>query len=404
MRKLRIGVIGVGAQAGSRARQYISTLARLTDHYELTVLCDRNPDALRQVADEYRVSARYTDARALFASERLDVVLSMAPKDAHIVIALTAARRGAHVITEIPVALTRRYAEAIARTCRERGVLWEVAEQVWLWPKERLKRRVIESGLLGKVTHARLWYQTGQYHGFSAIRALLGSEATRVLGYCGEVETGPYVAYGGEPETTLKWDSAVIEFTGGATCLFEKPPRIFPFPNRTFPVGWQVEGTGGYWDRDRLTLYGPDEGRTCDLREHYVERDGERILERVRVETDPPMVWENPFQRYRIGSPDDVAKASILVSFHEAITQGGRPQYGAENALRDWEICLAVRESARLGNAWVPLPLKEPTDLERRIEAEFVRRYGHDPISETDALLNAPFTRSATLWKAAHWL
>jgi predicted dehydrogenase len=404
MRRLRIGVVGVGAQAGSRARQYISTLARLTDHYELTALCDRNEEALRQVADEYRTPARYTDARALFSSERLDVVLSMAPKDAHIVIALAAARRGAHVLTEIPVALTRRYAEAISRTCREHGVLWEVAEQVWLWPKERLKRRVIESGLLGKVTHARLWYQTGQYHGFSAIRALLGSEATRVLGYCGEVETDPYEAYGGEPESTIRWDSAVIEFGGGAVCLFEKPPRIFPFPNRTFPVGWQVEGTGGYWDRDRLTLYHEREPRTYEIEERYVEVKGERALDEVRVATDPPVVWENPFKGYGIGSPDDVSKASILTSFHEAIAQGGRPQYGAENGLRDWELCLAVRESAHLGNAWVPLPLGPPTELERRIEAEFLQRYGHDPIEETDALLHAAFTRSATLWEAAHWL
>jgi predicted dehydrogenase len=404
MRRLRIAVIGVGAQAGSRARQYISTLSRLTDHYELAALCDRDADALRQVADEHGVKPRHADARALLDSEKFDVVLSMAPKDSHIVIALSAARRGAHVITEIPVALTRRYAEAIARVCRENGVLWEVAEQVWLWPKERLKRRAIESGLIGRATHARLWYQTGQYHGFSAIRALLGAEAARVLGYCGEVETGPYVAYGGEPETTLKWDSAVVEFAGGAVCLFEKPPRIFPFSHRTFPVGWQVEGPAGHWDRDRLTLYGPNESRTYDIREHYAERDGERVLDHVRVETDPPLLYENPFKGYRIGSPDDVAKASILLSFHEAVTQGGRPQYGVENGLRDYEICLAVRESARLGSAWVPLPLKEPTELERQIEAEFVRRYGHDPLLETDALLNAAFTRSATLWKAAHWL
>ena len=57
-------------------------------------------------------------------------------------------------------------------------------------------------------------------------------------------------------------------------------------------------------------------------------------------------------------------RRSILVSFHRAITQGRTPQYGAENALHDWEICLAVRESARLGNTWVTLPLGGPTELE----------------------------------------
>ena len=33
MRPLRIAVIGAGAQPGSRARQYLATIARLPDHY-----------------------------------------------------------------------------------------------------------------------------------------------------------------------------------------------------------------------------------------------------------------------------------------------------------------------------------------------------------------------------------
>jgi predicted dehydrogenase len=400
--KLRIAVIGVGAGPGSRARGYLGTIAHLTDHYELIAICDPNRDALNEVVTQYSVEQgvprTYESARALFDSEQPDVVLSLAPKDSHIVIALTAARHGAHVITEIPVALTGRYAQAIAQTCRNSGVLWEVAEQVWLWPYERLKRQIIESGLIGNLTHARLWYLTGQYHGFCAIRALLNSQAVRVLGYCGEVETEPYKAYGGESESTVKWENAVVEFANGVVCLFEKPPRIY-----AFPTGWQIEGTQGHIDRNLLTLY--REGGAYELTEQYIEiAAGKPLLDVVQVNTDPPVIWENPFKSYRIGSPDDVAKASILVSFHEAITQGHSPQYGVENGMRDLEICLAVRESARLGNRWVKLPLDGPTALEEQIEAEFVRRYGHDPIEETEALLDTPFSRSATLWPFAHWL
>ena len=121
MSKLRIAVIGVGADRGSRARQYIETITRLTDHYELAAICDRNPQVLQEVATQYGVQAHYESVAALFDAEKPDVILSMAPKDSHIVIALTAARHGAHIITEIPVALTRRYATAIAETCRSTG-------------------------------------------------------------------------------------------------------------------------------------------------------------------------------------------------------------------------------------------------------------------------------------------
>ncbi len=403
MERLRIAVIGVGVDPGSRARQYLGTIVRLKDHFELVGICDRGEGALAE-ASRGASTACFRDIRSLFASTRPDVVLSMTPKDSHGVIAMTAARHGAHVITEIPVALTRRYAQAVAQTCREHGVLWEVAEQVWLWPRERLKKRIIEAGLLGELTHSRLWYLTGQYHGFNGVRSLLGEEAKRVLGYCGEVTTAPYDAYGGERENTMMWDHAVVEFDSGIVCLFEKPPRVFPSVAQGFPTGWHVEGTRGYLDQSRLVLYGEETSRAYDLRERYVDVDGQSVLDVAQVDTDPPVVWENPYRKWRIGSADDVAKASILVSFHGAITGGGRPQYGHENALKDWEICLAVRESADRGNTWVDLPLGEPTELERKIEAEFVRRYGHDPVEETEQLLDAPFTRSATLWPFAHWL
>lgn len=402
LERLRIAVIGLGAGPGSRARNFLATIARLTDHFKLAAVCDRSAEVLAEIAALYPLPARYRSQADLFAAERPDVVLSLAPKDSHVVMALAAARHGAHVITEVPIALTRRYAAAIEDACRQSGVLWETAEQVWLWPVERTKRMVIDAGLLGELTHARLRYLTGQYHGFSGVRALLKADASEVLGYCGEVKTEPYVAYGGEPESTVQWDHGLVRFASGVVCLFEKPPRIFPSARHAFPVGWDVEGTRGHISGNRVTLY--QDGRTMEITEHYREAGGERVLDSMRVELDPPLVWENPFMRYGIGDPDDVAKASILVGLHRAITKGGTPPYGARNGLRDWEICLAVRESARLGNRWVSLPLDGPTELEQRIEAEFVRRYGHDPIEETEALLDAPFSRSATLWPVAHWL
>lgn len=404
MRKLRLAVLGAGISSDSRARQYLSTIARLTDHYELSAVCDNNPDVLREVADAYPIGTCFADVRSLFDTGRPDVMLSLTPKDSHIVMALTAARHGAHVITEIPVSLTRRYADAISETCEENGVLWEVGEQAWLWPKERLKRRIIDAGLIGKATHARLTYLTGQYHGFSAIRALLDGDATRVLGYAGEVPTEPYQAYGGELESTVQWEHAVVEFSGGAVCLFEKPPHIFPSSMHNYPVGWQIEGTLGHLSGDALTLYRETESKTYEIVDEYIDVKGERVLKEIRVETDPPVVWENPYTSYGIGSLDDVSKANILISLHHSITEGKPPQYGVENGIKDYEICLAVRESARLGNQWVSLPLTQPTELEEMIEAEFVRRYGHDPIEETDALLDTPFGRSATLWPFAHWL
>ena len=53
MPPLRIAVIGAGAEPGSRARQYLATIARLPDHYILAAVCDRNAEVSRQAAATY---------------------------------------------------------------------------------------------------------------------------------------------------------------------------------------------------------------------------------------------------------------------------------------------------------------------------------------------------------------
>ena len=104
MERLRIAVIGLGAGPDSRARHYLATIARLTDHYELAAVCDRSAEVLAEIASRYPLPTRFRSPAELFAAEKPDVVLSLAPKDSHVVMALTAARHGAHVITEVPVA------------------------------------------------------------------------------------------------------------------------------------------------------------------------------------------------------------------------------------------------------------------------------------------------------------
>jgi hypothetical protein len=50
----------------------------------------------------------------------------------------------------------------------------------------------------------------------------------------------------------------------------------------------------------------------------------------------------------------------------------------------------------------VELPLTEETELERQIEAEFRRVYGHDP-REVEALVNTPFLIGGVRYIVANW-
>jgi len=267
---------------------------------------------------------------------------------------------------------------------------------VWVWPHERLKRKIVESGLLGKILHARLWYTSGAYHGFNAVRMLLGSEAKRVLGYVGKVEVPPYTAYGGDPMNTRFWESAIMEFENGVTCLYGKP---LPGPRSSL---WEIEGTEGYLSGSELVLF--KDNAHFPFRDVYEEVDGEQVLDHVRIDTDAPIIWSNPFKKYGISATDEVAKASILCSMHSALTEGSDLIYGAGNALKDLELWVAVFESGISGNRWIELPIQYETEIERRIHEEFKRKYGHDPVKDIDKLKNTVFTRASVIWTVAGWL
>ena len=229
MNPLRIAVIGAGAYESSRSRGYQAVIAKLTDLYTFCAICDRNADACHTAAEAYAVPAQYTDVEEMLQSEKPDVVFCLTPTDSLNVMAMTVAKHKIHVITEIPIAISLPIADAITGICRENGVKYEIAENVWHWPHEQLKQRIVRAEVLGKIRHVRLWYGSGSYHGFNAIRMILGSEPIRVLGYADEVPTQPYTGYGSEAMATRWWESGIILIFIG---IFQIPIniRVVPHP------------------------------------------------------------------------------------------------------------------------------------------------------------------------------
>ena len=198
--------------------------------------------------------------------------------------------------------------------------------------------------------------------------------------------------------TVRIWESGTIKFEDGVTCLYEHP---LPGPRSSL---WEIEGTKGYLSGDALVLYAQGGSAQYRIQDVYQEVDGEQVLDHVRVDTDPPITWSNPFKRYRISGTDAVAKAGILRSMHRAVTEDADPEYGAANALRDLELCVAVHESGLNGGKWIDLPIQGSTEVESEIHKEYKRKYGHDPVKDVDVLRDTVFTRASVIWTVAGWL
>jgi len=400
MRPLRIAMNGAGS---GRGQSWMATLKKLTEagFYDFCALCEVVPEKARENSERWGVPA-YPNLVELLDSEGPEVVLNGAPPDCNVVAVPLAARRGVHVLTEIPIAPTLPLARFMMETARENGVKLEVCEQVWRWAKEQLKRRILDSGLIGEVTHARLYYTNkADYHGINGLRMLIRSPARRVLGYTQKVRVAPFRERsldmtGQILRTEDRWDLAIIEFENGVTGIFSSPPRA------RMSARWDLEGTRGQLVGDSLYLGGYTDFQHYPFVEEYTTVDGEKTLDHLRVDTDPPVVFENPYRAYRAADGDEVARMDLLLGMYRAITEGGEPLYGADNACRDLEILLAMRESARRGNTWVDLPLTEETALEKELEAEFRRRYGHDP-RDTEALVGIRFPVGGIRYTVANW-
>lgn len=375
MKKLKIAVVGTGG----RARAHLNTIPKLESIYQLVGVCDINRERAAETAQQLAISG-YTDIETLIEEESPDVILITVPPDGHHVITEIAASHGVHVITETPISTTLPCADRMIDAAARYSVTLEVAENVWRWPHERLKRQIVDAGLIGEITHAHLWYTSGSYHGINAIRTLVGSEAVRVVGHAKQI--------GG-----ASWEVGVVEFGNGVSLVYE-------LPTRRRGNYWEIDGTEGAIVGNELVLY--QDGGTESYPIHTVttEIDGVDVVDHARVDTDPPIIWENPIKAFGLGDSDDVARGAELYSIYRAIVEGAEPEYGAVNGRTDQEVLIAIRESARNGGKPIDLPLTKITGHEEDLHREYRERYGVHPFDAIEKQRSIMFPQRGVVWAA----
>ena len=373
MKRLRIAVVGTGGRAGA----HLSTLPKLEPIYQLVGVCDIDSERATETAQRLSVSG-YTDLETLLEMESPDVILITVGPDGHHVITEIAASHGVHVITETPISITLPCADRMIDAAAQYGTKLEVAENVWRWPHERLKRKIIDAGLIGEITHAHLWYTSGSYHGMNAIRTLVQSEAVRVIGHAKEV--------GGS-----SWEVGVVEFENGVSLIYE-------LPTRRRGNYWEIDGTEGSIVGNELLLYHETGTETYPIQTVTTDVEGVSVVDHARVDTDPPVIWDNPLKAFGLVEADDVARGAELHSIYRAIVEEVEPEYGAVNGRTDQEILIAIRESARNRGEPIDLPLTKITGHEENLHREYGTRYGVDPFDPIEKQKSILFPQRGVVW------
>jgi predicted dehydrogenase len=155
--RIHLGLIGAGGRGRSVMGQFLKNAGVQVD-----AVCDVYGARTEQALARVPGAAPFTDHRKLLEAKDLDVVLIATPDHWHATITIEALAAGKDVYVEKPLTRLREEGPEIVRAARAANRICQVGMQqrsgtIYLEPKQRF----VDSGMLGRITHARCVWHSG---------------------------------------------------------------------------------------------------------------------------------------------------------------------------------------------------------------------------------------------------
>ena len=249
---IHIGLIGGGNITETHARA-----ARAIPGVEIASIYGINANKVARLCREHG-GKPYQDFEAFLAHRPMDLVAIGSPSGLHATQGIAAARRGLHVLTEKPIDISTKRADALIDAAKHSRVKLGVIFQDRLKPDIRKLKEWLDKGVVGKpiFADARVkWYRPPEYYARSRWRGTLALDGGGALINQG-VHTvdlllwllGDVVRVHARTATALHAieaeDTAVaiLEFASGALGILEATTAAYPgYPRRLEITG--SEGT-----------------------------------------------------------------------------------------------------------------------------------------------------------------
>lgn len=159
---LRVGIIGTGGIA----RKHASSLAELEGRARIVGACDIDAERVEAFQAEWDVPVGTTALEELLDAVELDIVHLCSPPGLHKQQAVVALRRGIHVLSEKPPALSLAELDEIAEAERIGGAQFATISQHRFGSRAVWLRDRVADGALGRPLTAvcnTLWYRPDSY-------------------------------------------------------------------------------------------------------------------------------------------------------------------------------------------------------------------------------------------------
>ncbi len=178
MEQVRFGVIGVGGM-GSGHCNWMHRVAEA----RLAAVCDSAPGVAKAAGEKHSVPS-FTQPEALLDSGLVDAVIIATPHYFHPTIAQEAFKRGLHVMSEKPIAVSVSAADQMLAAAKASGCAFGVMYQMRSLGKTRAARKIIDEGRLGEIYRTQMivgWFRSQAYYDSGGWRATWDGEGGGVL-------------------------------------------------------------------------------------------------------------------------------------------------------------------------------------------------------------------------------
>jgi len=146
MEKIKVGVIGLGWFG----EYHIDTLQEL-NLAEVTAVCTRREDRLKEIADKYGIKETYTDYHDLLANKDIDMVSIVTHVSDHMQPAVDAIKAGKHVFLEKPMANTAEECDRILEALKSTDKYFMVGHLARFDSAYAMAKDEIDAGNIGKI-------------------------------------------------------------------------------------------------------------------------------------------------------------------------------------------------------------------------------------------------------------
>lgn len=387
MKKVRIGIIGMGIQGSNYARM----LTNFTDeskpmcpaNAELAAYCDILPEALAKAGEDFGERPSFADYRALIDSGEADAVIATVPHYLHPEIVIYALEHGVHVLNEKPAGVDAKSVRLMNETAaRHPDVVYGIMLNQRTNMLYRKLKEIIDSGELGELRRSNwiinTWWRSTAYYNQSAWRATWGGEGGGVLvnqaphqldlfqWLCG-VPKKVYakMVFGAHRDIAVENDvTMTVEYENGATGVFITCTHDMVGTDRL-----EIDFSKG-----KIVVDNSRSAKVYRFRQDEEDYDLAMTQEKMRAITSGQVSKEKLFDEETIEAPDrwGFQHIEVIEDFCRQITEGRGLLAAGDEGLMGVNLANAAFLSAWLERE-VELPVDEEVflrELNKRIAAE----------------------------------